>query len=75
MAFAPAAMVSAISSSVLPPLAIIGTSGNCCLILRTTFGVSLPQATLRMETPASRRAAISVFSLVTVTTIGASISS
>ena len=41
MALAPAAMVAEMLSPVLPPLAMMGTSGNCSRIFATTRGVVL----------------------------------
>ena len=72
MALAPAAMVSAMLSPVLPPLAMMGMSGNCSRIRRTTWGVSVLQATFRMEAPASSRAWMSVSAFVTVMMTGIS---
>ena len=42
IALAPASMVSFIDSSVGPPVAIIGNSGNLLLIFLTILGVFLP---------------------------------
>lgn len=39
MAFAPAAMVACMLSSLLPPLAMMGTSGNSARIFRTRSAV------------------------------------
>ena len=38
-----------------PPLAMMGTSGNCFRIFATTRGVSVLQATFRMDAPESMR--------------------
>lgn len=63
MALAPAAMVAEMLSPVLPPLAMIGTSGNCSRIFATTRGVLVLQATFRMEAPESMRLWMLVSSL------------
>ena len=67
-----AAMVRAIFSSVFPPLAISGMSGNFSRIFATTSGVFVPQATFRISAPAFSLALISVFSWVTVIITGIS---
>ena len=72
MALAPAAMVAEMVSPVLPPLAMMGTSGNSSRIFFTMRGVSVLHATFRMEAPASMRERISVSSLVTVMMTGIS---
>ena len=75
MAFAPASAVFFMLSGVGPPVAMMGTSGKSRLMARTTSGVREAAETLRMDAPASRRAATLVFSLTTVTTRGMSITS
>ena len=72
IAFAPAAMVRAMLSSELPPLAISGISGYSARIFSTTPGVFDPQATFSMEAPAFSRPSISVLSCVTVMITGIS---
>ena len=59
MALAPASIVSKIDSSVGPPVAIIGTSGNFSRIFRTTPAVRSAAETLSTEAPAASLAAIS----------------
>ena len=61
MALAPARIVSIIVSSVGPPVAIIGTSGNCSLIFLTIPAVLAAPDTFIIDAPASSLAAISVF--------------
>ena len=75
MALAPARMVARMVSSVGPPVAMMGTSGNCLRIWATISGVRAAPETFRMSAPASRRAWISVLSATTVTTTGMSTSS
>lgn len=72
IALAPASMVSLIDSSVGPPVAIIGNSGNLFLIFLTMFAVFLPPETFNIVAPASIRLAISS-SEITVTITGISI--
>ena len=73
MELAPAPMVRAMLSPVGPPVAIIGTVGNFSRMALTTSGVRAAADTLSMDTPASRRACMSAFSLSTVAIMGISI--
>ena len=73
MAFAPASMVRRILSPVLPPVAMMGTSGRALRASRTSSGVCAAAAMFRMEAPASMRASKSVPNFVTVMTVGISI--
>ena len=60
MAFAPARMVSKIVSSFGPPVARIGTSGNCVRMLLTICGVAAAPDTFKKSAPASIRLRISM---------------
>src|SRR5690606_25072323 len=73
MALAPASIVAIIVSSVGPPVATIGTSGNSSLICLTMLAVFAAPETFRMVAPASNLDLISVFSDTTVTIMGISI--
>ena len=72
MVFAPAAMVSRMDSSVLPPLAMMGSDGYCSLMRATASAVRLPAATLMIEAPASILAWTSSSSVTTVAMMGMS---
>ncbi len=72
MALAPAWMVSRMVSSVGPPVAMMGTSGNLSRMERTMAGVLPAPDTLSISAPASIRARTSVLSDTTVTTTGIS---
>ena len=73
MALAPARMVSRMLSSVGPPVAMMGTSGCCSRMQRTTAGVSAAAETLKMSAPALMRSSKSVSARATVSTTGMSI--
>ena len=59
MALAPASIVRRMDSSVGPPVAMMGTSGNFSRIFRTTPAVRSAAETFRTEAPAASLAAIS----------------
>ena len=74
MASAPASMVVRMLSSVLPPDAMMGTSGNTARSSRTTSAVRTPAATLMMRAPASIFSRTMSSKSVTVAMTGMSIS-
>ena len=73
IALAPAWIVSQIDSSVGPPVAIIGNSGNLFLMFLTMLAVFFPPETFNIVAPASILLAISSSSEITVTMTGISI--